>query len=82
MCVRTPADCVVVVPDRREAYKTFERALHASLEDPRFGIGMSREAFEEPFKGSIGSGANRTAMYVSSLPTTRVRSIELWYCTR
>ncbi|CAM9590755.1 unnamed protein product, partial [Laminaria digitata] len=48
-----------------EAYKTFERALHVSLEDPRFGIGMSREAFEEPFKGSIGSGANRTAMYGS-----------------
>lgn len=75
--VRTPANCVVVVPGHREAYKTFERALHVSLEDPRFGIGMSREAFEEPFKGSIGSGANRTAMYVSSPPTTRVLQIDL-----
>ena len=64
------------MPGHREAYKTFERALHVSLEDPRFGIGMSREAFEEPFKGSIGSGANRTAMYVSSPLTTCVRSME------
>lgn len=46
----------------RLAYKTFERALQLSLEDPRFGIEKTREMFEEPFKGSIGSGANRKAM--------------------
>lgn len=48
----------------RVAYKTFEKALQLSLEDPRFGIAKTREMFEEPFKGSIGSGANRKAMWV------------------
>lgn len=43
-------------------FKTFERALKTSLEDPRFGIGKTRKQFEEPFKGSIGSGAHRKAM--------------------
>ncbi|CAN0039041.1 unnamed protein product [Pylaiella littoralis] len=51
--------------EQEQSYKTFERALKMSLEDPRFGIGQTREEFEEPFKGSIGSGANRTAMYGS-----------------
>ncbi|CAM9598367.1 unnamed protein product, partial [Sphacelaria rigidula] len=36
-----------------------------SFEDKRFGIGQNREEFEDPFKGSIGTGANRTAMYGS-----------------
>ncbi|CAM9408873.1 unnamed protein product [Ectocarpus sp. 4 AP-2014] len=52
-------------PEQEQAYKTFERALNVSLEDPRFGIGKTREEFEDPFKGSIGSGSNRTAMYGS-----------------
>ncbi|CAM9638644.1 unnamed protein product, partial [Hapterophycus canaliculatus] len=51
--------------EQEQAYKTFERALKTSLEDPRYGIGKTREEFEDPFKGSIGSGSNRTAMYGS-----------------
>lgn len=46
----------------RLAFKAFEKALCTSFEDPRFGIGRTREDFETPFKGSIGTGANRTAM--------------------
>lgn len=53
---------VVVCQPDRQAFKAFERALLTSLEDPKYGIGSTRELFEHQFKGSIGSGASRTAM--------------------